>query len=65
MKLLLIGSGAREHAISKALKGAKLFNIASHINPGILALAEDIKIIPFENKKAICDFAKKKKLTWS
>ena len=62
MNVLLIGNGAREHAIAAALKQATIYNIANRINPGILALAKEIAIMPFENKAGICAFAKEKSI---
>ena len=44
MKIGLIGSGGREHAIAKALcknqEGNSLFLYGSHLNPGIQKIAE-------------------------
>ncbi|ADD08909.1 phosphoribosylamine--glycine ligase [Candidatus Aciduliprofundum boonei] len=42
-KVLLMGSGGREHAIAKALKdgGAKIYAVMKHKNPGIARLSED------------------------
>ena len=47
MNVLIIGSGAREHAISRAVKKSQmdnnLFCYASNINPGIKDLSEIFK----------------------
>lgn len=42
-KVLLIGSGGREHAIARALKqgGAKIYAVMKHKNPGIARLSDD------------------------
>ncbi len=59
--ILLIGSGAREHAIAKALSKNKTINItclASHYNPGILDLAKHIITIDLCNIEKIINIAK-------
>ncbi len=45
-KVLLIGAGAREHAIAKALKkgGAKIYAVMKHKNPGIARISEEYVI---------------------
>ena len=35
MKILVVGTGAREHAICNAVKDAELYSIMSNKNPGI------------------------------
>lgn len=69
MNILLIGSGAREHAIAYKLKEnreTKLFCFATNNNPGINILAEDVIIGDVLDVKAIVDYAKKIKaeLAW-
>lgn len=69
MNILLIGSGAREHAIADKLKEnkeTKLFCFATNNNPGISALAEELIIGDVLDVKAIIDYAKKIKaeLAW-
>ena len=69
MNILLIGSGAREHAIAiklKENKATKLFCFATNNNPGILALAEDLIIGDVIDVPAIINYAKKIKaeLAW-
>ncbi len=47
MKVLLVGGGAREHAMAAALARAKdtqIFVVMKHRNPGIAALASDIHL---------------------
>ena len=48
MKVLVVGSGGREHAIAQALtkgKNISVYAAMSRINPGIAALSEDYLII--------------------
>jgi fusion protein PurCD len=62
MKILLIGSGAREHIIAKRLKDnseTKLFVFASTNNPGILELAEDLYVGDSKNNKEILEYTAK------
>ncbi|WP_456398018.1 phosphoribosylamine--glycine ligase [Desulfurobacterium sp.] len=63
MKVLVIGSGGREHTltwkISKSNRVEKIFAIPG--NPGIAQLAECITIEP-TNIKAVADFAEKEKI---
>ena len=63
-KILLIGSGAREHAIAKALKKSKtkieLFCMASSLNPGISKICSEIIIEDFNDIDAVVKYAKNK-----
>ncbi len=40
MKILVVGTGAREHAICKAVKDAELYSIMSNKNPGISRISK-------------------------
>ncbi len=61
MNILLIGSGAREHAIARALKASRhpvhLFCYASHRNPGIETLANKLVVGRLTDTKSIAAFA--------
>ena len=63
MNVLLIGSGAREHAIARAVKKSKiknrLFCIASNYNPGIAVFATDLTIGNINDPNSVVEFAKK------
>lgn len=60
-KVLLLGSGAREHAIAAALKSSKeeikLFVFGSSLNPGLKSLATDYKIGNLTHNTAVLSFA--------
>ena len=45
-RAIVVGSGAREHAITRALcnSGATVTCFASNLNPGIMALADDLEL---------------------
>ena len=62
MKVLLIGNGAREHAIAEAILRSShsptLFAYMKSNNPGIAALAERVKIGSYSDLQAIRDWAK-------
>ncbi len=62
-KVLLVGSGAREHAIAKSLRagseGVKLFSYMTFKNPGIARLSTDYHIGKIGDIREITDTAKK------
>ncbi len=53
MTILLIGSGAREHAIARALdrssQNKSIYCLASNMNPGIAELCVEITIDNFND----------------
>jgi len=61
MNILLIGNGAREHAIAEAIVSSpqkpKLFSYMKSNNPGIAKLSEDIQIGKYDGLDAIKAFA--------
>jgi len=60
--ILLIGSGAREHAIAEAIvrspQKPKLFSYMKANNPGIAKLSEQVQIGKYNNLEEIENFAK-------
>jgi len=62
MNILLIGSGAREHAIARAIKKSpqnpKLFCLGSNNNPGISKISDGYFVINVNNGQEILNFAK-------
>ncbi len=59
--VLLIGNGAREHALAEAIgrsENAKLFSYMKANNPGIAKLSEDFQIGSYDNLEEIKNYAK-------
>ena len=68
MKILLIGNGAREHAIAETLKKDKetaLYSYLKSKNPGIAALSESFEIGNYNDLAKIKNFAQKIKPDFS
>ncbi len=61
MKILVIGSGAREHALVQALsrspKKVEIICFAAGINPGIAQLASKISVGKIADPESVCSFA--------
>jgi len=63
MKVLLVGNGAREHAIAEAIcrsaKKPELYSYATAMNPGIAGLAKSTEIGKMEDVERIAGFGKR------
>jgi phosphoribosylamine--glycine ligase len=61
-KVLIIGSGAREHAIAKSLEKSKhpkmIYCLATNMNPGIAEICEEILIGNINDNHFVCDYGK-------
>ena len=62
MNILIVGSGAREHAIAKALhnspKQKSLYCLATNNNPGLQKLCFDLQVMDINDNQIISRFAK-------
>ena len=61
--VLLIGNGAREHALAEAIarsENAKLFSYMKANNPGIAEFSEDFQIGSYDNLEEIKNYAQSK-----
>lgn len=60
MKIGLVGSGGREHALAKVLvrdrQNNSLFVVGSHHNPGIDRISQESNVIDLTQVKSIADF---------
>lgn len=66
-KILVIGSGAREHAIVRAIDRSEhekeIYCLASNFNPGISKLSHELIILDINNPDIIVDYANEKNIS--
>ncbi len=66
MNILIVGSGAREHAIAKAVNRSTakktIYCLGTNQNPGLQSLCFDLQTIDINNNKTISDYAVKNKI---
>lgn len=68
MKILVVGSGGREHAIAKALArspATELYAVMSRKNPGIAELAKELLVVPETDIHAVAGFCREKNITYA
>jgi phosphoribosylamine--glycine ligase len=67
--ILLVGNGAREHALSEAVfrsyQTSRLFSFMKANNPGVAALSEKIKLGSYSDLAAITGFASENKIEFA
>ena len=63
-RVLVIGSGAREHAITHALcnSGATVSCFASNLNPGIMVLADNLEIGDLNSPDSVIEYAAQQRI---
>ena len=65
--ILLVGSGAREHSIAKAIDRSTnlndIFCLASNMNPGIASLCKEFIVDDFNNPETVSSYATKNNIS--
>lgn len=67
-KILLIGSGAREHALARAVKKSaetELYCLASSTNPGIKSLSKRYQVGDINHMEFVAEFAVKQQIDFA
>jgi len=65
LKILVVGGGAREHAICDAIfrsKNAQIYSVMNNLNPGIEAMTVDYLLEKETNVEPVVDYAKKNQI---
>jgi phosphoribosylamine--glycine ligase len=64
MRVLIVGGGAREHALGQtlAIAGAEIYAFAPHENPGLSALARGFELGPPEDPEKVVAFARRRRI---
>ena len=69
LRILLIGSGAREHAIARSLslstKKKEIYCLATNYNPGIANLCNNITVENINDPEIVKTYAEKHKINFS
>ena len=69
LNILVIGSGAREHAIVRSLSGSskkkEIYCLATNYNPGIAQVCKDISVADINDPETVKIYAKKKKIDFA